>query len=36
MTEQGPTSITVGDLAVAILDEIEQPKQIRKRFTPGY
>jgi len=36
MTEQGPTSITVGDLAVAIMDEIEQPRQIRKRFTAGY
>jgi len=36
MTEQGPASITVGDLAVAILDEIEQPHHIRKRFTVGY
>ena len=36
MTGEGPTSTTVGDLAVAILDEIEQPTHIRKRFTAGY
>jgi putative NADH-flavin reductase len=36
MTGQGPTDITLGDLAVAILDEIEQPRHIRKRFTVGY
>jgi uncharacterized protein len=36
MTGEGPTSITVGDLAVAILEEVEQPRHIRKRFTAGY
>lgn len=36
MTDHGPTKITVGDLACAILDEIEQPRHIRKRFTVGY
>lgn len=32
----GESSISVGDLAVAILDEIEKPQFIRKRFTVGY
>ena len=36
MNGQGPASITVGDLAVAILDEIEQSHYMRKRFTVGY
>lgn len=36
MTEQGPAHITVGDLAVAILEEIEKPHHIRERFTVGY
>jgi len=36
MTDQGPTTITTGDLAVAILNEIEKPEHVRKRFTVGY
>lgn len=32
----GESTISVGDLAVAILDEIEKPQFIRKRFTVGY
>ncbi|XWW46838.1 NAD(P)-dependent oxidoreductase [Fibrella sp. USSR17] len=34
--EQGNCSISVADLAVAVLDEVEQPQFIRKRFTAGY
>lgn len=34
--EKGESSISVGDLAVAILDEIEHPRFIRQRFTVGY
>lgn len=30
------SKISVDDLAVAILDEVEHPKHIRKRFTVGY
>ena len=32
----GESKITVTDLAVAVLNEIEQPQFIRKRFTLGY
>jgi len=31
-----PAGISVADLAVAILDELEQPQHIRRRFTVGY
>lgn len=31
-----PASISVADLAVAIIDELEQPEHIRQRFTVGY
>lgn len=31
-----PAGISVGDLAVAIVDEIERPAHIRQRFTVGY
>ncbi|MNF72455.1 3 beta-hydroxysteroid dehydrogenase/Delta 5--_4-isomerase [compost metagenome] len=31
-----PARITVADLAVAIIDELEQPQHIRQRFTVGY
>jgi len=31
-----PTGISVADLAVAIVDEIERPAHIRQRFTVGY
>lgn len=34
--EKGESNISVGDLAVAILDEIEKPQFIRQRFTVGY
>jgi uncharacterized protein len=31
-----PAAITVQDLAVAIVDEIENPKHVRRRFTVAY
>lgn len=31
-----PTGISVADLAVVIVDEIERPAHIRQRFTAGY
>jgi putative NADH-flavin reductase len=31
-----PARITVADLAVAIVDEIEKPRHVRARFTVGY
>ncbi|MDT4808833.1 HpnA: hopanoid-associated sugar epimerase [compost metagenome] len=31
-----PAHISVADLAVAIIDELEQPQHIRQRFTVGY
>ena len=34
--EQGDSRISHEDLAVAILDELEKPAHIRKRFTVGY
>ncbi len=34
--DKGESKITVGDLAVAILDEAEQGKHIRQRFTAAY
>lgn len=34
--EKGESNISVGDLAVAILNEIETPQFIRQRFTAGY
>lgn len=34
--DKGESQITVGDLAVAILDEAEQGKHIRQRFTAAY
>ena len=36
MSGAQPASISVADLAVAIVDEIETPKHIRQRFTVGY
>jgi putative NADH-flavin reductase len=36
MTETGPTSISYEDMAVAIVDELEQPKHLRERITIGY
>ncbi|UXI66035.1 NAD(P)-dependent oxidoreductase [Tahibacter amnicola] len=33
MAGEQPAGITVADLAVAIVDEIEQPKHVRARFT---
>ena len=34
--EKGESAISVKDLAVAVLDEIEKPQFIQKRFTLGY
>ena len=34
--EAGRSIISMEDLAVALLDEIEQPRHIRRRFTVGY
>ena len=34
--DKGESKITVGDLAVAIIDEAEQGKHIRQRFTAAY
>jgi putative NADH-flavin reductase len=34
--DQGESTISVADLAVALLDEAEKPKYRRKRFTVGY
>lgn len=34
--EAGRCSLSVQDLAVAIVDELEQPKYIKQRFTAGY
>ncbi|MCO6056611.1 NAD(P)-dependent oxidoreductase [Pseudomonas sp. MOB-449] len=36
MSGDHPARITVADLAVAIIDELEQPQHIRQRFTVGY
>ncbi|MNY41610.1 hypothetical protein D3C86_1764400 [compost metagenome] len=35
-TGEGPGRISAADLAVAILDEIERPQHLRKRFTVAY
>lgn len=35
-TGEGPGRISTADLAVAILDEIERPQHLRKRFTVAY
>lgn len=34
--KDGKSSISTGDYAVVMLDEIENPKHIRERFTVGY
>lgn len=36
MDEKGPAHISVADLAVAIVDELERPAHVQKRFTVGY
>ena len=36
MDAQGRSAISMEDYAVAMLDEIEQPKNLNKRFTVGY
>jgi len=36
MDEQGPAHISVADLAVAIVDELERPAHVQQRFTVGY
>jgi len=34
--EKGNSSISAEDYAIALVDELENPKYIRKRFTIGY
>jgi putative NADH-flavin reductase len=34
--DKGPAHISVADLAVAIVDELETPQHIQRRFTVGY
>ena len=34
--EKGDSKISQEDFAIAIIDEVEKPKHIRKRFTVGY
>ena len=36
MGASGPADISTADLAVAIVDEIEAPRHVRRRFTVGY
>jgi len=36
MNGEAPAGISVADLAVAIVDELEHPQHIRQRFTVGY
>ncbi|MCM5681811.1 NAD(P)-dependent oxidoreductase [Schlegelella sp. S2-27] len=36
MNGEQPARLSVADLAVAIVDEIEQPQHVRQRFTAGY
>ncbi|MBM7062845.1 NAD(P)-dependent oxidoreductase [Pseudomonas sp. UL073] len=36
MDGAAPARISVADLAVAIVDELEQPRHLRRRFTVGY
>lgn len=36
MDNNGPAHVSTADLAVAIVDELEQPQHIRRRFTVGY
>ena len=33
---QGESRISVEDYAMAMIDEVEKPKHIRRRFTVGY
>jgi hypothetical protein len=35
-TADGASSISFEDFAVALVDELETPRHIRKRFTVGY
>ena len=34
--DEGESFISGADLAVAVVDEIEDPKHLRERFTVGY
>jgi putative NADH-flavin reductase len=36
MQEDGTSDISADDLAVAVLDEVEQPRFVQRRFTVGY
>ncbi len=33
MASTGPAGISVADMAIAIVDELEQPQHVRARFT---
>lgn len=34
--QEGNSSISTGDYAIAMMDEVEDPKHLRERFTVGY
>ncbi len=36
MDANGPAHVSTADLAVAIVDELERPQHLRRRFTVGY
>lgn len=36
MDEQGKSAVSFEDYAIALVDELEQPKHVRARFTIGY
>lgn len=36
MNGEAPAHISVADLAVAVIDEVERPQHLRQRFTVGY
>lgn len=36
MKDGAPAHLSVGDLAAVLLDEVEQPRHVRRRFTAGY
>jgi putative NADH-flavin reductase len=36
MPEKGPSTISMEDFAIAMVDELEKPQHTRQRFTVGY
>ena len=36
MAADGKSSISYDDYAIALVDELEKPKHVRRRFTIGY